>query len=110
MKLAAEEKGLLVTTWNSAPQLLNRKEKGASFTRRKEKGAKVKNSGKDIEELQKWAIKNPKRNPKIVQQIMQADTIKRPVQKAIEPKPTSVTINLQELKASFGNENATLIL
>ena len=59
--------------------------------------------------MQKCVIKNPKRNPKInVQQITQADLIKRAMKRAIDPEPNSVTNNLNELKAISGDENVIL--
>ena len=104
LKLAAEEKRLLVTTRKSAFQLLIKKDNGA-------KVSQVINSVQDVEDLQKCAIKKPKRNPKInVQQITQAGSIKIPMKRAMEPKPNSVTITLEELKAISGDQNALLDL
>ena len=103
-KLAAVEKRLLVTTRKSAFQLLIQKDNGA-------KVSQVINSVQDVEDLQKCAIKKPKRNPKInVQQITQAGSIKIPMKRAMEPKPNSVTITLEELKAISGDQNALLDL
>ena len=52
-----------------------------------------------------------KRNPQInVQRNTQADTIKRPVNRAIETKPHLVNIHLEELKALSGDGNTILDL